>query len=86
MVTIEASKNWSRAPALHFMMHSTSGAWDEWNLKSRWRCCCERIRLAFVSGHSKVASRSALTAILRRMSRMMREPACTAGVIADDDG
>src|SRR6516162_9669044 len=57
---------------LALAMQSTSGAWKEYSFQPRWRCCWERIWLARVSGHSNSASRSALPAILRRMSRMIR--------------
>src|SRR3974390_563300 len=53
-------------------MHSTSGAWKEYNFQPRWRCCCERIWLARASGHWNACSRIGWPAILRPMSRMMR--------------
>src|ERR1019366_5207279 len=60
------------ALALPLPMHSTSGAWKEYSFQPRWRCCCERVWLARASGQANASSSSTRSAILRRMSRMMR--------------
>src|SRR5829696_110013 len=48
-------------------MHSTSGAWKEYSFQPRWRCCCERIWVARLSGRAKACSSAGWSSILRRM-------------------
>jgi hypothetical protein len=61
------------------------GGMEGIELQPRWRCCCERVCLAFVSGDSKTASRVGLACDLAAdVADEPAEPRAQDAPAADD--